>query len=148
MHTHTHTYVSVCVCVFDGISACCIIATPQDGLMDSETMKQPVCLSVCLPLCLTTWVFSRPSVVSLRLKRLWPPHWGLTQRWHILSLHTMEMFKSAFMSHQLRMWTSKPSYRNQHFAERKWYRSHQEPSASKYEDESFNRKRFSLPNEE
>lgn len=61
-HTHTHICKCVCVCVFDGISACCIIATPQDGLMDSETMKQPVCLSASLPYNLS--IFSSLSCVS------------------------------------------------------------------------------------
>lgn len=49
----THTRVSVCRCVFGGISVCCIIATPQDALMDSETMKRPVRLSDCPSVCLS-----------------------------------------------------------------------------------------------
>ena len=61
----THTRVSVCRCVFGGISVCCIIATPQDALMDSETMKRPVCPSVrpsdWLSVCLTDCLSVRPS---------------------------------------------------------------------------------------
>ena len=80
----THTRVSVCRCVFGGISVCCIIATPQDALMDSETMKRPVCPSVRPSVrpsvCLSVWLTVCLSVcLSVRLSDSQPEYFLVPQ---------------------------------------------------------------------
>lgn len=82
---HSNTYESVCQCVCLMVFLLVASLLPQEGLMDTESMKGPVCLHlcVCLPvshsldmtvqgsyiLATPTPIFSRPSVVSVRLKR-------------------------------------------------------------------------------